>query len=242
MQKLKKPPYVHNWVRYNFPEVEKTTKKLVSFAKSFPPYSYQHANKLLRDRLNLGVNWEMLIRSAKTQGKTNSRPYCVELLEAFREFEQTHELSGRQSFDFEVLPWRISREIKIPVRPLTSLVQNGRLEPVFVFGWARFELTEFQIRLMMTVIEDAVFTLQDYQQSKGHFIILPKDAESGTRKGSVWHRGDYELLTQKELRDQVDIYLEALEQAQKLMETSEIEASSPIFHSEIDPRQKSFDF
>lgn len=217
MKNLDNPPYVHNWVRYNYPDLAKTTEGIVRFGRSIPQYTYQHAMKLLGDRLNLGVGWETLLTSAATEGRANSRALCVELLEAFRMFEEQHDLVGRRSYDFEVLPFKVSKNVRVPVRPLTSIVQGGRLEPVFVFGWASFPLTHFQIRLLMTVIEDAVFSLEDYSASKGHFLILPRDSNDGIRRAKVWHRGDYDLLSDIELRSQIDIFMEALEAAKGIL-------------------------
>lgn len=211
MAKLDNPPHVPHWVRYNYPDLEKTKKELLAFARSMPRYTYSHAMKLLGDRLHLRTEWDTLLKSAERDGRENSRHLCTELLRAFQEFEGRHDLKGLKAYDFELLPWKISNSIKVPVRPLTSLFQNGKLEPIFVFGWASFPLDRYQIRLLMTVIEDAVFSLQDYQSSKGHFIIMPRQGPDKDRAAQVWHRGDYDLLSDSEVRQQVDVYLEALE-------------------------------
>lgn len=239
MKRLEAPPHVPHWVRYNYRDLDRTIKEILGFARSFPKYTYSHAMKLLGDRLQFRAEWETLLKSAKVDGRANSRYLCVELLEAFQLFEQTHDLVGYKAYDFEVLPWRISADVSVPVKPLTTLLKNGRLEPVFVFGWADFPLDDFQIRLMMTVIEDALFSLSDYQNSKGHFIVLPRVGKSRVRKGRVWHRGDYDLLTSEEVSVQVDTYLKALEVVKKtIARTDEVRGEAHIITP--DPRQEQF--
>jgi len=238
-QKLLRPPHVPHWARYNFPDLNKTTGELLKFAKSFPTYTYAHAMKLLDNRMQLHTDWETLLKSADRDGRENSRGICRELLEAFRNFESDYDLEGFKAFDFELFPWSVSKDVRIPVKPLTTLLQRGRLEPVFVFGWASFPLDRYRTRLLMTVIEDAVFSLEDYQMSSGHFIILPRQGKNGKRKAEVWHRGDHEILKPVELREQVDIYLEALEAVKSMLgrESTSGRESLDSSRPAHDPRQ-----
>lgn len=226
MKKLEKPPHVPHWVRYLYRDVVKTESELIAFARAFPRYTYSHGMRLLNDRFQFRADWETLLKSADNDGRPNSRHLCRELLEGVRDFEDRYNLVGFKAYDFEVLPFRVSRDISVPVKPLTTLNQNGVLEPVFVFGWATFPLTEYQTRLMMTVIEDAVFSLSDYQKSKGHFIVLPRSGESGKRQAQAWQRGDYSLLSQRELGEQLDVYLIALERAKRILRNEKPQSSS----------------
>lgn len=239
MKKLEKPPHAPNWVRYNYPDLEKTKKEIVRFALAFPPITYAHALKLIEDRVHLGVEWDMLERSARTQGRGNSREHCLELVQAFRNYEDDLDVKGVKSYDFEILPWKISRSVSVPVKPLSTLLQNGKLEPLFVFGWKSFPLTDYQMRLLMTVIEEAVFTLEDYRHSRGHFITLPYCKNEGKRICKVWRRGDFDLLSSNQLKEQVDIYLESLAFAQELLkgESTKKEDARKSAEDVVDPRQ-----
>lgn len=69
----------------------------------------------------------------------------------------------------------------------------------------------------MTIIEDAVFSLTDFLDSPGEVIFFPRLKIDGewVRRPEVWQRGDYGLLSHAELKEQMDIYLQALEGAKK---------------------------
>ena len=74
-----------------------------------------------------------------------------------------------------------------------------------------------QRRLLMTVLEDAVFSLTDFQNSPGEFISFPKGDNSKVRSPEVWKRGDYELLSKAEMKDQIELYLKALAIAKNII-------------------------
>jgi len=64
----------------------------------------------------------------------------------------------------------------------------------------------------MTILEDAIFSLTDFFDSDAEIVFLPED-EKGVRMPEVWHRGDYTLLSEAELRNQMEIFLSAREAA-----------------------------
>jgi hypothetical protein len=49
--KLDRPPYAHNWVRYNFPDELATAKALVAFATNIPQITYVAGGAIVRDRI-----------------------------------------------------------------------------------------------------------------------------------------------------------------------------------------------
>jgi hypothetical protein len=67
----------------------------------------------------------------------------------------------------------------------------------------------------MTVYEDAFFPLTDYQKSPGEVLFFPKLDGSKRRSAVTWMRGDYELLSAKQLNDCVEIFLLAREIVRK---------------------------
>ena len=152
------------------------------------------------------------IRAALSRGHIKSRPYVAEYVGAFYDYDAVRNYSGMPSYDQYVAPFNISRDIRVPVKPLIVISEGGVLKPIFIVGWATMPLIVFQRRLLMTVLEDAVFSLTDFQNSPGEFVCFPRltGTNSGGRTPEVWNRGDYELLTDKELKDQLDLYLRAL--------------------------------
>lgn len=64
----------------------------------------------------------------------------------------------------------------------------------------------------MTILEDAIFSLTDFAESDAEIVFLPEN-EAGQRVPEVWHRGDYDLLSETELRNQLEVFLSAREAA-----------------------------
>ena len=64
----------------------------------------------------------------------------------------------------------------------------------------------------MTILEDAIFSLTDFSESDAEIVFLPENRD-GIRTSEVWHRGDYELLSECEMRNQLEIFLSAREAA-----------------------------
>jgi hypothetical protein len=217
--KIERPPYAHNWVRYNFPELEKTIKALVAFMESAPQITYAAGMPIIRDRIALKLDKDTAIKAAANRGHKKSRPYVQELVQAFYDYDETRNYSGLPSYDQYVAPFQVSRDIKIPVKPLIVISEDGLLKPIFVVGWATLPFNNFQHRLLSTVLDDAVFSLTDFQRSPGEFICFPRGegTNSGQRRPLIWKRGDYNLLSAGELKQQIELYQEALAAAKNIV-------------------------
>jgi hypothetical protein len=219
VSKIDRPPYAHNWVRYNFPDFLKTVEALVRFIVSFPQITYAAGMPIIRDRIALGLDRETALKAATNKGHRKSRPYVCEFVEAFYDYDLVRNYSGLPSYDQYVAPFMINREIVIPVKPLIVISEEGVLKPIFVVGWATMPLTNFQRRLLATLLEDAVFSLTDFQKSPGEFVSFPRTegTNSGKRSPLVWGRGDYDLLSPVEMKAQTELYLQALAQAKSIV-------------------------
>jgi hypothetical protein len=67
----------------------------------------------------------------------------------------------------------------------------------------------------MTILEDGIFSLTDFQTSDAEIVFLPEI--DGVRTPEVWHRGDYQLLSSIELTNQMELFLSAREMAYPLL-------------------------
>lgn len=115
LKKIDRPPYVHNWVRYNDPDEAKTTKGIVNFIRSAPPITYIAGSPIIRDRILLGLDRATALQAAKTRGRANSRELVFEFVSAFYDYDLLRNYSGLPSYDQFVEPYRAGREVKIPV-------------------------------------------------------------------------------------------------------------------------------
>lgn len=219
LSKLDRPPSAVNWARFVHESRPKTTKSIVSFVTGIPQVVYSAGYTAIRDRLNLAIKEEMVIGAA-ARAAPKSRAQNVELVQAFLNYEaeRNYPLATNIEFDRQWFP--ISRELGVPVAPLTILRENGQFLPIFVCGWSDLALTPAQCRLLMTVIEDAFLSLTDFQSSPAEFLFFPRVKHGelkGERRPVVWKRGEFDLLSQAQLEEQVETYLASRDDARAVI-------------------------
>lgn len=210
-RKLDRIPAAPNFVRYNFEELMKTLKAYVAFAKGMPTITYVEGLKLVKD-LVLGLtDGPQAMRAARRMKDSPSRAAVISFVDAFCAYASIREYQATPAFTDFATFFPIGRDLFVPVKPTLVARENGQLKPIFVFGWKSVPLTSFQRRLLMTILEDAIFSLTDFEGSDAEIVFLP-DVD-GVRTSEVWHRGDYELLSQVELKNQLEVFLSAREMA-----------------------------
>lgn len=185
---------------------------------------------------------ETALNAAKTTGRKNSREIVTEYVEAFYGYDESRQYSGKPCFDEVIEPFRIGKGIVVPVKPLVTIVESGRLVPIFSVGWASMPLNLWQRRLLATVMEDAVFSLMDFRDSPGEFLCFPrKNDGSGKliREPLIWKRGDFDLLSKEELRDCLEMYRSALEAAKRTIADDAVRGKEPKKQYE-DPHPRLF--
>lgn len=210
-RKLDRIPGAPNFVRYNFQELVKTTKAYVQFAKGMPTVSYVNGVKIITD-LVLGLIDVNQARKAAVKLKDSpSRQPVIEFIDAFCLYAEQRKYKATPAYsDFET-SFSIGRNLYLPVKPTLVALEHGQLKPIFVFGWKSVPLNTFQRRLLMTILEDAIFSLTDFSSSDAEIVFLPEVDKRRTPE--IWHRGDYELLSENELRNQMEIFLSARDSA-----------------------------
>lgn len=206
-RKLDRIPGAPNFVRYNFEGLLKTLKAYVQFAKGMPTVSYAPALLLIRDLVLGLIDASQAKKAARNLKDSPSRPMVIEFVDAFCEFADKRRYQATPAYSDFVAYFQLGRDLYVPVKPLLVAREEGQLKPTFVFGWKSVPLTLFQRRLLMTILEDAIFSLTDFEKSDGEVVFLPE--VDGIRVPEVWHRGDYDLLSQAELKNQLEIFLSA---------------------------------
>jgi hypothetical protein len=206
----------------------KTTKNLVSLAKGFPTKFYKAAEPIIHDVIALGINRETALNAARTRGRENSRQIVTEYVTAFLDYDEQRKYSSAKSFDEMIEPFRIGKGISVPVKPLINIIESGKILPIFSVGWATFPLDEWQMRLLMTIFEDAIFSLRDFKNSSGEFICFPKvgNRKNATRQPLLWKRGDFELFSKNDMRDILHMYIESLEDAKMILKDNPLDTTT----------------
>jgi hypothetical protein len=210
-RKLDRIPAAPNFVRYNFEDLTKTLKAYVQFAKGMPTVTYVPGITLIKDLVLGLIDIEQARQAVRRLKASPSRKANIEFVDAFCEYASTRQYQATPAYSDFSAYFQIGRDLYVPVKPTLVAREAGQLKPVFVFGWKSVPLNDFQRRLLMTILDDAIFSLTDFQSSDAEIVFLPEI--DGTRRPEVWHRGDYDLLSPVELRNQIEIFLSARESA-----------------------------
>lgn len=215
-RKLDRIPAAPNFVRYNYDDYNLTLKAYVSFAKGMPTISYRDGLVLIKDLVLGIINTDQARKAARILPASPSREAVIEFVDAFCVYSDRRGYLATPAYQDFSTSFSIGRDIYVPVRPTLVARENGQLKPIFVFGWKKVKLDNFQRRLLMTMLEDAIFTLTDFASCDAEIVFLPET--DGKREAEVWHRGDYNLLSPAELRNQVEIFLSAREAAYPIID------------------------
>lgn len=162
-------------------------------------------------------------------GAPAGRVQNKQLVEAFFDHDLLRKYSASNPIGFDTEYFRVSRDVLIPVAPISVIRENRKFVPIFLCGWTTNPLVEIQRRLLMTIYEDAFFSLTDYQMSPAEVLFFPKTEKSenyvegqNLRSPEIWSRGDYEMLPKALLDECVQIFVLARDMARKIL-VSEIE-------------------
>ena len=136
-----------------------------------------------------------------------SKAAVIEFVDAFCAYADGRNYQATPTYSDFAAYFPIARDLFIPVKPTLVAREEGQLKPIFVFGWKSVPLTVYQRRLLMTIFEDAIFSLTDFEGSDAEIVFLPET--NGTRHPEIWHRGDYDLLSHVEMKNQLEVFLSA---------------------------------
>lgn len=228
LRKVDRPPAGPNFARFVHDDPSRTAKAVMSFVKGLPPFNYLQSYKAAKDRIELGIDPDAAIRVATAKGAPLGRPHNEALIRAFLKYDETRRFSAQNAIGFDVEYFRVSRDIAVPISPVSIIRERGKFVPIFLCGWSTLPLTLLQRRLLMTMYEDAFFSLTDYQGSPAEVLFFPRIGD-GTfeREAEVWRRGDYELLRQDELDECLENFLLARQQVRALITAEARDSRSP---------------
>lgn len=215
--KLDRPPAGPNWVRFIGEDVPLTTKLILSFAKGIPQFTYQTGYAAIKDRIQLGIDLETAIGIIKRGGAPAGKSQNEELVRAFFMHDHERGYAARNPIEFERGHFLVSREVQVPVAPLSVIREGGKFLPIFVCGWSTLSLSLMQRRLLVTICEDAFLSLTDYQDGPAEFLFFPKDGKEKQRSSEIWQRGDYDQLSGGQLADCIEMFLEARDEARRIL-------------------------
>lgn len=210
LAKLDRPPSAANWVRFVLESPEACARAILRWALGQPPFTYQPAQIGIKDRIELGIDRAAALRICATKGAPAGRKHNTSLVNAFFDYDEHRNFGATNPVQFDKGMFRVSRELLVPVAPLSVVRERGFFLPIFLCGWNELKLNRFQRRLLMTLNEDAFLSLTDFQNSPAEMLFFPSQMADGiaSRHVEIWRRGDYDLLSPAELSEAAQIFME----------------------------------
>ncbi len=212
-RKVMRPPSAQNWTRLNaFGDLERTTLLIANFAVGVPAFNYISGVGACKDKVELDLDLDTAVKSVQRSGAPAGRGSNESLVRAFYEYDEERRYGfGGRAESFNDGAFRVSREVHVPTKPTFTIINSGLLCPVLLCGWQDFPFDETHTRLFMTVLEIGLFSFADYRRSPAEVVLFPMEGlgEGRRRAPMVISRGDFHLLSEKQLREQSELYVEA---------------------------------
>ena len=212
--KVRKPPTLQNWVRLNHRRRDDTTRSIASFVLGKPRHALAKVYSIIADYVTFGISKADVAKSLESVSNPLVRRLGKEIISVLLPWLDHAEIRGIQVFHNLSVPFPIGRGILVPVRPTFVFQHERMLVPVFVIGWAAVPFTEFQKRLLGTIIQQAILTLEGFEGSDAHIVCVPRIKGSRSeRYVRNWKVSDLRALSDEELREQFDRFGNALDDA-----------------------------
>jgi hypothetical protein len=236
LKKLDRPPAAQNFVRLVTDHPITTGRNIVTLATSTLYWNYRAAYGFARAAIEDGLIESDAVKALRRMSLKLGLEHNEGLLKAFYNYERERKYSILNPVQFESGFFRVSRDIKVPVTPLTVVREKTGFLSVFLCGWSDLkELTPLRRRLFMTIVEDAFLSLTDYMDGPAEFLFFPKRRIESTETGlietrrtpEIWKRGDYDLISQKDMSELIDVYLKGRELAK--LELHDLAAKGELF-------------
>jgi len=112
----------------------------------------------------------------------------------------------------------VAANVRIPVRPTFVLNVEGKVTPYFVICWAEIGLSDYQKRILSTLIQEAILSLDEFEGADAEIVCVPRFPFSRTERHVVrWKASHHVPLTPEEKRELFDRYGNALAQAEAII-------------------------
>ena len=218
IQKLRRPPAAHNWVKNIKFRRDETAKSLHDFALNPPRSSLMGAVGICVQFVVDRISEEQAQKCVGYIKNPADRERARWIVRAFCAYAKEKGWSGIQIFRDMIEFYHVSAGVKVPVKPTFVLNDNGYLVPYFIIAWSKMDLSHYQMRILATIITDAILTLEEFQGSDAVIVCTPVakycKKERFVREFRV---SDFEILSEDERQDLFDRYAGAIDDAEVML-------------------------
>ena len=218
IRKLRRPPAAHNWVKSIKGRRDDTAKALHDFAVNPPRSSLLAAIGICVQIVVDGISEAQAQKCVDMIKKDGDRERASWIIRAFFAHAKAREWTGIQVFRDMVEFYNVSAGVKVPVKPTFVLNEDGELVPYFVIAWSRMDLSPYQLRVLATIIQEAILTLEEFQGSDAVIVCTPVARHCKRERQVFEYRvSKFEPLRDDEKRELFDRYAGALDDAEKML-------------------------
>ena len=218
VEKLRRPPAVHNWVKHIRPRRDDTAFALHNFALYPPRTSLSATTAICTNIVVDDISLDQAFTCASAIKDPASRERARWIVKAFHAFKKAQDLAGLQVFRDMVEFYPVAAGVRVPVKPTFVLNEDGRLTPYFLICWAKMDFTVHQRSLLTTLITEAILTLEEFRGSDAVIICTPLAPYSKKERQVItWRASDFPILSDDEKQSIFDRYAGALDDAERMI-------------------------
>jgi hypothetical protein len=216
--KLKKPPAVQNWVKNIHPRTDETARSLYDTAVFGPRHSLKLVGSIIAQVVIDDISDEQARKCASRIANPRVRKYAYEVLDAILPYIRKKSWKGIQIFKDMTEYYPVGANVDVPIRPTFVVNDDGKVVPYFVICWTVIGLTDYQKRIMSTLISEAIMSLEEFEESDAVIVCVPRHCFSKSERHVVeWNISDFALLTSEEKADLFERYGNALAEAERMI-------------------------
>lgn len=218
MQKLRRPPAVHNWVKNIRLRRDDTAFALYNFAMNPPRSSLVAATSICAQIVTDQISLTQALKCVAGIKDASARDRAQWIVRAFHPFAERKGWKGIQVFRDMVEYYPVAAGVRVPVRPTFVVNDGGSIAFYFVIGWAKMNLTTYQRRILSTLIQEAILSLEDFQDSEAHIICTPVSPYSKKERNVItWNVRAFDPLSEEEKEELFERYSSALNMADAMI-------------------------
>lgn len=204
---------VLNWARQNYPRYDRTRLEVLKMADNPPRRSLRTIDRHCRDLANRSATYEEIQeRCGSYTGYL--RMAADEVIPAFHDYFTANQIETLPELCDERFLFPIGKDENgktrtIPVSPTFYAIRGETLLPTFVLAWATVPYTLYQMRLISSIIFNAILTRQGYIGGDAMVLTFPRDKWK-TRRPASWLVSRYADMDVDALQTQFDRYNRAV--------------------------------
>lgn len=203
-------PSLQHVVTLMRPTVEATKREFEILERAVIGFNYFPFDRLAKPLMEGTFTPEQAAAQCATLKNENARKPNAELVKAFGAYAAGKEVGWFNPYPKDFFP--IAPGIAIPVNPVGFWMDKGQLKVLWPQKWKGRTLDPLQKAIFHTVLDRRVFVGDDFGKADLEWVDMKSPGPRAERTIEVLNRKDFETLSDAELKQHLDVLLEAFVQ------------------------------